>query len=109
VWVPGEGCHGGQNIFSSRLKTIPFTAPKLVDIQYGSRPEDWKSVWDMDVEEMAGEFWLMLDDQNPLPGSWDSSWDCDTNDGWFDHSYWNASRDREDPRLQGEAYVPVRV
>lgn len=109
VWVPGEGWYGGKTIFSSRLKTISYTPPKLVDNEYGSRPEDWRLIWDMDIEEMAGEFWLMLDDQKSFPGSWDSSWDCNSNNGWYDHNYWTMFPDRNDPRLQGQAYVPVGV
>ncbi|KID88698.1 Ankyrin repeat-containing domain protein [Metarhizium guizhouense ARSEF 977] len=45
--------------------------PYLVSLQYGSRPEDWRFVWDNLVEEFAGEFWEMLEIQ-PLnmPGAW---------------------------------------
>ncbi|KFG86363.1 hypothetical protein MANI_000165 [Metarhizium anisopliae] len=45
--------------------------PYLVSIKYGPRPEDWDFTWDLLVEEFAGEFWEMLENQ-PLhiPGAW---------------------------------------
>ncbi|EXV06041.1 ankyrin repeat protein [Metarhizium robertsii] len=50
--------------------TTPST-PYLVSIKYGPRPEDWDFTWDLLVEEFAGEFWEMLENQ-PLhiPGAW---------------------------------------
>lgn len=45
--------------------------PKLKAIKYGADPEDWSLVWDEEVEEFAGEFWDMLDNEMPrVPGAW---------------------------------------
>ncbi|EEY22338.1 predicted protein [Verticillium alfalfae VaMs.102] len=45
--------------------------PKLLELRYGPRPEDWDLIWDMDVEELAGDFWEMIDEMPlPIPGAW---------------------------------------
>ncbi|KAK3900893.1 hypothetical protein C8A05DRAFT_16847, partial [Staphylotrichum tortipilum] len=59
----------------------------------GSRPEDWRLVWewDPDVERLAGEFWTLIEDP-PLvmPGSWvddeddDAEEDDDSEDWWLE-------------------------
>lgn len=110
VYDEEYGWYGGLGIYDARLKTICFTAPKLVGITYGPSVEDWELVWDMDVEEVTGEFWHMLNrTQYHVPGSWDPDWEQEDEmeDEWSDHGWW---RHEEDAWYnQGAAFVPVRV
>ncbi|KAF3347841.1 hypothetical protein VdG2_04077 [Verticillium dahliae VDG2] len=47
------------------------TEPKLLELRYGPRPEDWNLIWDMDIEELACDFWEMIDEMPlPMPGAW---------------------------------------
>ena len=54
-----------------KISPQPQVNRYLVSIKDGPRPEDWDFTWDLLVEEFAGEFWEMLENQ-PLhiPGAW---------------------------------------
>lgn len=60
-WKP-EGWPNGENFDSG---------PYLATFTYGKDPEDWKLVWDFWVEEFAGEFFEMIEEQGyRVPGAW---------------------------------------
>ncbi|OTA68466.1 hypothetical protein K449DRAFT_145961 [Hypoxylon sp. EC38] len=43
----------------------------LVDFSYGPEPDDWKLYWSEPTDELAGDFWELI--ENPplhIPGSW---------------------------------------
>ncbi|KAJ4148267.1 hypothetical protein LMH87_002746 [Akanthomyces muscarius] len=43
----------------------------LAAFSYGPEPKDWKFTWELQWEEMVGQFWELID--NPplkLPGAW---------------------------------------
>ncbi|KAH0425361.1 hypothetical protein CcaCcLH18_11017 [Colletotrichum camelliae] len=45
--------------------------PRLMSFIFGPRPQDWKLIWDPDVEEFAGDFWELT--ENPplhIPGAY---------------------------------------
>ncbi|KAF3000018.1 hypothetical protein E8E14_004688 [Neopestalotiopsis sp. 37M] len=52
--------------------SITYGVPeRLLDIHYGPDPQDWHLVWDLDVEQMAGEFWTsMQEPEFAMPGQW---------------------------------------
>lgn len=67
-----------QHVLSRRCTSVVFnwgdgvSGPYLVSMKYGSKPEDWDIIWDDVVEEFAGEFWDMLENQMPrIPGAWE--------------------------------------
>lgn len=44
---------------------------RLLDIKYGPDPRDWDLIWDLDIEQMAGDFWTSLNEPEfPMPGQW---------------------------------------
>ncbi|KAF7531687.1 hypothetical protein G7054_g8639 [Neopestalotiopsis clavispora] len=44
---------------------------RLLDIRYGPDPQDWHLTWDLDIEQMAGEFWTsMQEPEFAMPGRW---------------------------------------
>ena len=62
----------------------PQSTPYLIALRYGPCPGDWAFVWDGMVEEFAGDFWHMLENQPlAIPGSWiddDDDYDDDDDD-----------------------------
>jgi hypothetical protein len=71
---------------------------RIESIITGARPEDWRVIWDADVERFAGQFWEMIKQSPPqsrMPGEW-ATWDDDTEDSskWSDESW---DDDSEDP------------
>lgn len=45
--------------------------PYLISFTYGKRPKDWELHWDSMVEEFAGQFFEMLEEQRyRIPGAW---------------------------------------
>jgi hypothetical protein len=54
------------------VNSITYGVPeRLLDIHYGPNPQDWHLVWDLDVEQMAGEFWTSLQEPEfAMPGRW---------------------------------------
>lgn len=86
VWVPDTGwsvprlqqdssLKRDPSLFPHNSYTLPLASPKLVDLMIGPQADGWRLVWDFDFEEMAGEFWDMV--ENPrltLPGAWDPEW-----------------------------------
>ncbi|ETS84903.1 hypothetical protein PFICI_02928 [Pestalotiopsis fici W106-1] len=52
----------------SRTYGVP---ERLLDIRYGPNPQDWYLIWDLDVEQMAGQFWTSLrEPEFAMPGGW---------------------------------------
>lgn len=46
-------------------------AIKLLKFTYGPEPEEWKFTWDVDYEEVVGEFWEMVEDVTlNMIGAW---------------------------------------
>lgn len=44
---------------------------RLLDIKYGPDPGDWDLIWDIDIEQMAGDFWTSLNEPEfAMPGQW---------------------------------------
>ena len=44
---------------------------RLIDIQYGPSPQDWKLWWTEPTDELVGEFWHRIEWQMPrIPGGW---------------------------------------
>lgn len=54
------------------VNSIMYGVPeRLLDIHYGPDPQDWHLIWDLDVEQMAGEFWTSLQEPEfAMPGRW---------------------------------------
>ncbi|KAF5511598.1 hypothetical protein CGCS363_v003594 [Colletotrichum siamense] len=55
----------------SNLGMIRSGGPRLISFMFGPRPQDWKLIWDPDVEEFAGDFWDFT--ENPplhIPGAY---------------------------------------
>lgn len=43
----------------------------LAGFDYGKDPGDWRFYWDMGAEELARNFWELVEDRPPsLPGAW---------------------------------------
>lgn len=66
--------HISDNLSQNSFEWIVLstaTEPKLLELRYGPRPEDWNLIWDMDIEELACDFWEMIDEMPlPMPGAW---------------------------------------
>ncbi|KAJ3495467.1 hypothetical protein NLG97_g3376 [Lecanicillium saksenae] len=44
---------------------------KLADFSYGPEPKDWKFEWELERDEIAGEFWEMIEDPTrSMVGAW---------------------------------------
>jgi hypothetical protein len=75
---------------------------KLIGIEYGTKPQDWKLWWTEPTDVLVGEFWHRIEQETPLlPGSWvdgeddDDDDDDDEDDDWYyddDGDDWPESR-----------------
>ena len=55
----------------ARPVPIYSLGPRLKGFKYGPRPEDWSLIWDMEWEELVGDFWKMVEDRTvEMPGAW---------------------------------------
>ncbi|PQK14701.1 hypothetical protein BB8028_0005g02300 [Beauveria bassiana] len=47
------------------------TTYALIGFNYGPEPEDWRFEWELDTDELVGEFWELIDNQDiRIVGSW---------------------------------------
>jgi hypothetical protein len=60
--------------------------PRLKDIRTVKDVCDWELIWDMEVEEFAGDFWETVDSGTfGMPGSW-----VDDSSEWSDDDLWGS-------------------
>jgi hypothetical protein len=61
----------GEEYGVSGPREYPLRTIRLLDIVYASEPEDWKVLWGVDIEEMARDFWKMIERPvDVMPGAW---------------------------------------
>lgn len=54
-----------------RVLYVSGVPERLLDIKYGPDPRDWDLIWDLDIEQMVGDFWTSLNEPEfPMPGQW---------------------------------------
>ncbi|KAH8179453.1 hypothetical protein LIA77_00972 [Sarocladium implicatum] len=55
----------------TRGRTYPWVPIRLVNIEIGVEPEDWRLFWASEFEYLASEFWDMIERRaSTMPGSW---------------------------------------
>ncbi len=62
---------GPDSVYLLDMRGSVRSCPVLIGFEYGAKPTDWSFEWDLEVEEIAGEFWQAV--ENPVlqvPGAW---------------------------------------
>jgi hypothetical protein len=56
----------GTNAWS----TENYVPLRIIDLRYSANVREWEIVWAPEYEWMAMEFWIMVDSQRVMPGTW---------------------------------------
>ncbi|PKK48791.1 hypothetical protein CI102_6677 [Trichoderma harzianum] len=65
------GYKNGQTTWTDRSGEQYWLPFRIISLEVGANPDDWKLSWAFEFEYMACQFWRLIEGQErPMPGSW---------------------------------------